>query len=210
VVFIEENDFKRQLIEICENSRAKTIATYVDDMIFIRKVDYNKILQIDTLDNMVTLGRGPEMNYSVVLNKPLVLPKFSSNGDGFQYFRWDFTHEYSDWTYPVGVGGYFFGRDELVVMLKSVDFKAPNSLEISLQQFKPMFIHRFGVCMDHISCVAVHANIVQTEHNNPVLGTFSIEELLNKWEEGLMIDIHRFYGKSGDIAQLQAYDFIPR
>jgi hypothetical protein len=95
-------------------------------------------------------------------------------------------------------------------MLKSIDFKAPNSLEGNLQVFKPIFIHRFGVCLDQICCVAVHANIVQTEHDNPVLGTFSIADLLNKWNQGLMIDTTRFYGKGGDVAQLQAYEFVPR
>jgi len=208
--FIEETDFRKQLIRVVENSTAKMIALYVDDVIVTRKVDYGKIIHIDALENVVSLGRGKELDYSVVLKKKLVLPEFTHQPDGFEYFRWDYTDEYNDWTYPIGVGANFFDRDELVVMLKGIDFKAPNSLETNLQVYKPMFIHRFGVCMDQICCVAVHANLVQTETVNPDLGTFSTEELLNKWEEGFMIDLDKFYGVSGAVAQLQAYEFIKR
>ena len=210
VEFIEEKDFRNQLIQVCKNSDAQMIALYVDDVIVTRKVDYEKIVNIDTLENVVSLGRGKEMDYSVVLKKKLVLPTFTQKPDGFEYFRWDYIDEYNDWTFPIGVGANFFGRDELVVMLNGIEFKAPNSLEINLQVYKPMFIHRFGVCMEQICCVAVHANLVQTENVNPDLGTFSIEELLCKWEEGLMIDLDKFYGKSGAVAQLQAYEFVQR
>ena len=208
--FIEEADFRKQLIQVCENSTAQMIALYVDDVIIIRKVDYGKIIHIDALENVVSLGRGKELDYSVVLKKKLVLPEFTHQPDGFEYFRWDYTDEYNDWTYPIGVGANFFDRDELVVMLKGIDFKAPNSLEMNLQVYKQMFIHRFGVCMEHTCCVAVHANLVQSEMVNPDLGTFSIDELLSKWEAGFMIDLHQFYGKSGAVAQLHAYEFIKR
>ena len=208
--FIEENDFRNQLIRICENSTAQMIALYVDDVIITTKVDYGKIIHINPLENVVSLGRGKELDYSVVLKKKLVLPSFTRQPDGFEYFRWDYTDEYNDWTYPIGVGANFFDRDELVVMLNGIPFNAPNSLETNLQVYKPMFIHRFGVCMEQICCVAVHANLVQTETVNPDLGTFSAEELLKRWEEGFMIDLDKFYGISGAVAQLQAYEFIKR
>ena len=209
-IFIEEVDFRKQLINICEKSSAKTIATFVDDMIFAKAVDYQKILAINALENIVSLGRGKDLDYSLVLEKKQQLPPFEQKPDGFEYFKWDYTKEHNDWTYPLGVGGYFFDRDETVVMLKGIAFKAPNSLENNLQVYKPMFIHRYGVCMDQVCCVAVHANLVQTESVNPDLGIFSIEHLLNKWDGGFMIDLSKFYGISGAVAQLQAYEFIKR
>jgi hypothetical protein len=209
-VFVEEFDFRKQLISLCENSTAQTVAFFVDDIIVTHPVDYNKILDIDHLSNVVSLGRGKEMDYSVVLKKKLILPEFKKGADGFEYFRWDYTTEYNDWTYPIGVGANFFDRNELVVMLKGVCFKAPNSLETNLQLYKPIFIHRFGVCLEKIACVAVHANLVQTEGVNPDLGTFNVEELLKKWEDGWMIDLDKFYGVGGDVAQLQAYEFVKR
>jgi hypothetical protein len=210
IFFVEENDFRKQLIGLCERSPAVSISLYVDDMVFLHKVAYEQILDIDTLENVVSLGRGQDLGYSMVLGKKQLLPEFIKKPDGFVYFRWDYSNDYNDWTYPIGVGGYFFGRDELLVMLKGIEFKAPNSLENNLQKYKPMFIHRFGVCKDQVSCIPVHANLVQTESINPDLGTFSIEDLLKKWEEGLMINLEKFYGISGAMAQFQAYEFTKR
>ncbi len=210
IIFIEELDFRKQLIDLCQQSVAITIGLYVDDMVFLKKVNYEKLLNVDTLENVVSLGRGQDLGYSMVLEKKQILPDFINRPDGLVYFRWDYTTDYNDWTYPIGVGGYFFGRDELLVMLRGVKFKAPNSLENNLQLYKPMFIHRFGVCLNQISCIPVHANLVQTESINPDLGTFSIEDLLHKWEEGLVIDLNKFYGVSGATAQFQTYEFIKR
>lgn len=210
IEFIAEENFRTQLIQLCENSTAMTIGLYVDDMIFTQKVNYKHILSFDTLSYVVNLGRGKELDYSVVLNKKQPLPEFQELPNDFQCFKWNYLKTHNDWTFPVGVGGYFFGRNELVVMLQNTVFKAPNTLEINLQQFKPFFINRFGVCKSSVSCVGVHANMVQTEFPNPVIGTFSIEELLNSWEDGLKIDISKFNGIPGNIAQYQAYEFLNR
>ena len=210
IVFVKEVDFRKQLIELCERSSAITIGLYVDDMIFVNRLDYSKLIRVDTLNEVVSLGRDKELNYSVVLQQDQKVPDFFSKENGFEYFKWDFTKEHSDWTFPLGVSGYFFGRDELVVMLNGIHFKAPNSLEINLQKYKPMFIHRFGVCMKKTCCVGVHANMVQSEFPNPVINTFSVEALLEKWEDGLMIELEKFYGVSGAIAQFQSYEFVKR
>lgn len=44
------------------------------------------------------------------------------------------------------------------------------------------FINRYGLCTEFASCVCVYANLVQSESKNPVLGTFSIDQLLDLWE----------------------------
>ena len=209
-IFIKESDFREQLIGICSDSKAKIIGFYVDDMIFVQDIDYNHILDYDTLEHVVSIGRGQDLDYNIVLSKPNKTPQFTKVNNGFYKFRWDFINEKNDFTYPLGVGGYFYGKEEVSVMLNGIQFKAPNSLEISLQSFKPYFIHRFGVCKKHTVSVAVHANIVQTEGYNPVLGTFTLDELLKLWEDGFMINLSKFYEVNGAVAQVQKYEFIKR
>jgi hypothetical protein len=209
-IFIEETNFRRQFIDICKNSLAKIIALFVDDMIFIHDLDYNHILEFDSLNYIVSLGRGKELDYSVVLKKKQKLPVFEELRNDFYQFKWDFTDEYSDWTYPIGVGGYFFSNNEINIMLNGIEFKAPNSLENNLQYYKPFFVHRYGVCKKEVTCVAVPVNIVQSESSNPIHGFFSPEELLQLWEEGWMIDLSKFYGIKGSLAQIQKYTFIKR
>jgi len=209
-VFIEENNFKRQLIEIYEDSNSKTIGLYVDDMIFLNPIDYNAISNINYLNYIVSLSRGENFVFSQVLNKKLIPPEFVKLNNGFTCFNWNSSNEYSDWTYPLGVSGYFYDRVEFLVMIRSIDFIAPNSLEGNLQIYLPLFQFRFGLCMESISCVAVSANIVQSEWTNPILGSFSVEMLLLNWEKGLCIDTTKFYFKDGQLAQYQDYEFIPR
>jgi len=209
-VFIEEQQFRDQLLDIIKTSKAKTIGFYVDDMVFLRSVNYEDILKITTLDNVVSLSRGKDMDYSIVLQRKIDLPTFTDLGNELLLFNWDQYDYLSDWTYPLGVSGYFYGRDELFVMFNQISFKAPNSLEMSMQKFRGFFKTRNGVCYETISCCCVHANIVQTECVNPILGGFSIEGLLEKWEQGLMIDVSQFYGKLGSEAQFLNYSFVKR
>jgi hypothetical protein len=207
-VFVEEYDFRKQLIELSENSDAKIIGSFVDDQVFLIEIDYSKILKLDMEEYVVSLSRGKDLNEHP--GRQLVLPEFEKRDDGFESFRWDYSESYSHWTYPVGVGAYFFDMDEWVVMLRSTMFKAPNTLEGRLQKFVPLFIKRKGICLPQISCPCIHANLVQTECNNEIIGTHTIEELLDKWEKGYKIDLNEFYGKSGMIAMSQSYNFRKR
>ena len=207
-IFIEEVDFRQQLIEISENSDAKTIAIYVDDEIFLINIDYDKIKYFDMEKYVVALSRGKDMDEHPGFN--LILPEFEKREDGFESFRWDYSDSFSHWTYPVGVSAYFYDINEWIVMLRSTIFKTPSSLEGNLQKFVPLFKQREGLCLSQIACVCVHANLVTTECVNDITGTHTVEELLDKWEKGFKIDLNEFYGKSGKISQHQSFSFVKR
>ena len=208
--FIKEVDFRNQLLKILREDEAKSILFYVDDMIFIRPFDYSEIKGIDTSRYILSLSRGKDLTYSIVLNTPLKIPTFHRYSDNFEMFDWFGYNKYSDWEYPLGVSGYMFGRKELLLMLENIPFKAPNSLESNMQKFLPLVRNKKGICPTFVSTVCIHANLVQTEGTNRILGTFSIEDLLDKWDRGLQINIVDFYGKDANIAQEQKYNFIPR
>ncbi|AHM61782.1 cell wall biogenesis glycosyltransferase-like protein [Flammeovirgaceae bacterium 311] len=207
-VFIEEKEFRKQLIDICEQSGAGKIMFYVDDMIFTHKIDYAVLGGINTAESILSLSRGKDMDFSIVLQKPLVLPPFTSEENNLERFSWNYLKEFSEWTYPLGVSGYMYGRIEVLAMLKSISFKAPNSLEISMQIYLPYYIRRSGLCTKFAACVCVHANLVQSEIENPTLGTYSIEELLILWEKGKRINIHEFYDTPISETQIKAYTFV--
>ncbi len=148
------------------------------------------------------------MTYSVVLQKPLELPPFTKYRYGLERFCWNFSDEYSDWTYPLGVAGYMYGKIEITAMCKAIPFKAPNSLESGMQLYLNFFKNRFGLCAEFATCVCVAANLVQTEGINPVIGTFSVQELLLLWEKGKKIDVQQFYNKPLNVTETQKYTFI--
>jgi hypothetical protein len=207
-IFIEETNFRSQLIEILDNSNAGKVIFYVDDMIFTHKIDYKELEKIDTNRYTLALSRGKDMNYSIVLQKPLVQPPFTEIGNNLLQFNWDYLEEFSDWTYPLGVSGYMYGKVEVSFICKTIDFKAPNSLESAMQLYLVYFKNRLGLCPESATSVCVHANLVQNEFTNPILGTFSIDELLNLWEKGKRIDVQEFYEKPMNITQVQKYTFV--
>lgn len=210
VVFVEEKNFRNQLIEAIEGSKEGKIFFYVDDMIFTHKFDYKLLKGVNPYKTIVSLTRGRDLTNSTVLSKSLTLPEFTNLNNGLLQFSWNDIKEYSDWSYPLGVSGYMFARNEILSILKTISFKAPNSLESSMQQFKPVFIQRMGLCTENAITVCVHANLTQTEGSNPVFSDFSIEELLDKWNKGYQIEYSKFYNKPVNTAQIQEYSFFER
>jgi len=210
VQFIEETDFRKQLNEICVKSTAKLLGFYVDDMIFTECVSYNEILRYNPLEYIVCLSRGLDFTYSQVLNKTMALPIFERMEDSaFYSFHWDYSDEFNDWTYPLGVSAYFYSRHEIVAMFDLIFYKAPNSLESAMQILMPYFKVRKGLCMDRISCCCVPVNMVQEECVNPVTGHISTQGLLEKWNQGLKIDISKFE-KVGVKGIYMDYEYITR
>ncbi len=208
IKFMKETSFRSQLIEILEVNKANKVLLYVDDMIFTHPFDYFLLKDINPYTHILSFSRGKDLDYSTVLLRKLKLPSFHQYNEFLVEFKWDEIKEFSDWSYPLGVSGYMFSNQEFLAMCKSLNFKAPNSLESSMQQLLPFFKNRLGLCGNDVLAVCVHANITQTEGYNPVVGTYSIDDLLDKWEKGYRIDYAQFYGLSASIAQEKTYTFL--
>jgi hypothetical protein len=208
MTFIEETDFREQLISIIAESNHGKVILFCDDMIFTHKIDYVELQSINTSEETLALTRGGDLDYSVVLDRELPIPPLTRHTENLQSFKWDYFDFFSDWTYPLGTTGYLYGTAELLSLMNVVEFKAPNSLETSMQVFRPYFITRTGLCTKFATCVCVHANLTQTEGENRVTGTFSIEELLNYWEERKRIKVREFYNLPSRTTQFQEYTFI--
>lgn len=210
VRFIAETDFRKNLIAVLEKSSEDRVIFYVDDMLFSQKMNYDWLKEVDPLRDIVSLSRGKDLNYSTVLAKKLEVPSFEKFSDNLFRFQWNEIAEFSDWTYPIGVSGYMFSRTEIVAMMKATHFKAPNSLEHNLQQFMPYFINRGGICLENVATPCVHTNLTQTECYNNVLGHFSLDELLDLWNENKRINYREFIGLEVSKAEVKKYNFINR
>ncbi len=210
IIFIKENNFSTQLKEVISASNAQKIVFYVDDIIFKEYVDYEELKEYDPLNHIITLGRGQDLTYSVVLNRSQMVPEFSHMRGDWYTFNWDLSARQSDWSFPLGVGAYFYDRNELLVILSELNYKSPNSLEIAMQYYRDYFIRRPGICKKNVVCVPIQANVVQNDQHSLVVNEWTVEKLLLKWNQGMMIDISAFEGKSADKAQIMTYTFVER
>ncbi len=211
IEWVFESDFKQQLIDIIQTNSCRNIIFYVDDMIFAMDIDYARLEQIDCQKYVLALSRGKNLTYSTVLNTTQKLPQLTRYDNELYEFSWKEIPYLSDWSYPTGVSAYMYDRQELINILDHVNFKAPNSLEAAICEFMPAFFERKGLCLEYMACVCVHANIVQQECNNPILGFFSTEELLDLWMKGYKIDCHKFYEiYNSEKIPLTKYQFVKR
>ena len=137
VTFVEETDFRAQLIALCEESSSRAILFFVDDMILTHDVDYDAIRSVVPSTHVLALSRGRDLTYSVVLQRSVRPPAVLGSVSGFDCFRWDESSEYSDWTHPRGVARYMFAREEAIAMTRAIEFRTPNSLEAGMQLLLP-------------------------------------------------------------------------
>ncbi|MDQ1095117.1 MULTISPECIES: hypothetical protein [Chryseobacterium] len=210
VVFIKETHFRDQLISTLEESVEDKVILFVDDMLFTRKIDFKSLTEIDPFKNIVALSRGKDLLYSTVLSKKIETPRFKKSENNWLSFSWSEIKEFSDWTFPLGTSGYMYSRKELLYMLKSISFKAPNSMEGQMQLFNIYFKDRKGICGEQVITPCIHANITQTEGYNPVTGHFSLEELLQEWKSGKRIKFEEFYELPVTEAEVKKYSFVDR
>ena len=208
--FIPEKNFRRDILYILKESTRKNIMFYVDDMVFIRSIDYSIFNEIDTSKYILSLSRGADLQTSFTLNKRHEMPQFEEFRDGLFKFRWNYTQELNAFTFPLGVSGFMFGKAEIMLMIRMIYFNAPNSLERMLQRFRRYFINRYGLCMEKTPCACIHANLVQSEVGGRSLNLYTVDDLLELWEQGKEINVDEFEGLDVEIAQLKKYNFNNR
>lgn len=95
-------------------------------------------------------------------------------------------------------------------MLENISFNSPNTLENNLNyHYHTIFVKRTGLCPDFVITPCIHANIVQEDWVNPVIGNQqnSAESLLQKFKAGYVIDLDKFYFKKGGEVQFMNYEF---
>lgn len=211
IQFIKETNFRDQIIRILEVGNYDNVGLFVDDMIFTREFDWRDILKYNLYENVFVLTRGRDLGVSQVLQKKNVLPNFEAIDNHILSFRWNEFRDINDWSYPLGLSGYVYVTEELRVMIRALSFRAPNSLEASLQQYRKIFQRKGGLCYGKTVSVCVHANIVQNEWSNPTIEKgYSADSLLEYWNAGLCIDVSKFDDVDADIAQFMEYQFVKR
>ena len=189
VKFYEETSFKDDLVHILEKANTKKIFFLVDDILFIRKINFTNFLSVDLSRVVPSLRLGLNLERCYTANSKQIKPTFSGFDD--EGYSWSWSEGEYDWGYPLSVDGNFFLLEEIIVMVKISEFNAPNSFEKSLQWFLSEFIKRRGLCYKKSVVVNIPFNKVQNENGN-ISGKVSEFELLDYWEQGYELDVGKY------------------
>jgi hypothetical protein len=203
VTFLKEVNFSIQLKEIIYNLTSDRLFFMTDDGIFLDHYDLNDCLQYNPINNVFSLRFGSDLNFCYAYNKRQSVPHFKQDelNKIVRIWKWSDMYDSPDWNYPLSLDATIYFRKEIELMLQTLAFSSPNSLESQMQLYKQLFLGRNGICFSKVKYVNIPCNIVQQEFNNKYNDSFSVDELLSYFLKGLRIDWRKLEGMKAPEAQ---------
>lgn len=210
VTFIkqEENNFKELLIQSLSFIMTDKMIFLVDDNVIINPIIISCVLEHDASQYVLSLRLGKCLNKCYTMQKPQSVPSLIKYNNDLFLWHWNIGEH--DWRYPLSVDGHIFNTQEIKDIIKSIEFKAPNSLEGAMQIYNKQFLNRNGLCFEFPKLVNIPINKVQTENNN-ICGSVHQDYLLDKWEQSYEIDTTNIYGMRPESAHQEInIEFVER
>ncbi len=203
ITFRQEIEFKSDLINILENSGSKFIFFLVDDIIFTDQFVFDDFFSLKDNDKYIlSLRLGKNLNYCYTKQSKQPLPLFNRKKN---FLIWKWEKGKLDWNYVFSVDGNIYNKDEILIIAKLINFKAPNSFEAGINTFRFILRRKKGICYQKSKLVNVCLNKVQNEVKN-ISGNISTKELLEYWNDEKKIDIYYFNNMMNDSAHIQIDD----
>jgi len=187
----EQGSFKESLEDILNELQAGRLFFLVDDIIITRNFDLRQALDFSPLEAVFSFRHGGHLTRCYTQDKEQSLPDDLTEILGGQYLRWTWSRGIMNWGYSLSTDGHVFSTKEIRFLISRLDYKAPNTLEESLQAFNRFFSPRYGICYPESVLFNIPCNRVQVENEN-LFGDIHQDFLLDKWIEGLKIDIFKF------------------
>lgn len=204
VSFKLEESFRADLCDVLNNITTTKTMFLVDDLLFKEPLDLGEFIKYNTSYFVPSLRMGNHLTYSYTTRRKQPLPVFvNSSNTPTNKLVWKWEDGELDWGYPLSVDGHLFDTLEIKTIINNLEFKAPNSLEESMQRYNPIFKTRYGLAFKQSVIINVPNNKVQQENNNHA-GSLSTNFLLQKWQEGYQID----YKKLRHIRNISAHQEI--
>ena len=189
-----QQDFRSDLLAMLDAMDSARLFFLVDDLLFIRPLDFRRLTDLPTDRYLPSLRLAPHLSYCYTRQKPQPTPALSRLVDAqTDLLCWRWGDGALDWAYPLSLDGNVFAGAEIAILARRSSFSSPNSLEKALQQFRPIFQLRQGVCFPRSILVNLPINRVQTDNDN-LAGQLHQDDLLVKWRDGYRMDVKALYG----------------
>ena len=190
VKFIEQNDFRNDVLQWLDRQESRVVSFATDDALFTRAVPTKMIEEILIGNpNIATysLRMGLHLDHCYPTNSSQKLP------DGMiqqGVFVWSTNGADGDWGYPLSVDGHVFNRELVKEMFSAFDFKNPNSLESNWQVIR-QHISPIACCLPKSCYFNVPLNRVQDDYKNRC-GNIDSGELQIMYRNGERHESKRF------------------
>lgn len=198
----DKNNFKELVIKYAFKTSSQYIIFGVDDIIVKDYIELNKCIQAleetDAYGFFLRLGKN--ITYSYMCNTKLEAPKGVKLGKKIgnckfdqTIYAWQFKYGRADWGYCNCNDMTLYNKNKIVNSLQKINFNSPNYEEpwsFLINEFK----EEVGLCFENSKIINIPLNLVQTElPNNKHMNLYSVQELLQMFQNGWRIDIDKFY-----------------
>lgn len=183
----EESSFYHTLLKLLKKINVKNIFFLVDDIVFIKKTNLNLAKKIDSNKYILSLRHSPKLNRSYTANTIQPPPNISKHKDLNDILEFNWFEKGNEWSDPWSVDGQILSTAEVRAISKISNFYGPNTFETSLKTFNSICTNRKGLCYANSKILNLPFNRVQNEVFN-LSGKITPEYLLDKWNEGMMLD----------------------
>jgi len=215
VEFKLETNFK---IDV-ENILVETefISLFVDDCVVTQKFTYSSTLDIlekneDSIGFSLRLGKNTTYCYASNVNQ--VVPILQNVNEDIVKFNW--TNAGFDFGYPIDLSSSVYKTSIILTLMKDQRVNGPNLLEHLMYCRCRMFekVKPNLLCFNTSKAFCIPLNVVN--HRNTVNrrcgnSEYSIDNIFNKFDMGLKIDIQKFIGKVPNSCHLEeSLSWIPR
>jgi hypothetical protein len=192
------SDFKPLLLKCFFDSQAEYLMFSVDDDIVKDYVDIYECTAALKKSNAygfylrcginITTGYGADIQFPVppyTEIKPNILKFYFKDGA-------------DAWGYPNNVDMTIYPKIKIESFLKNATYSSPNTLESLWSRVANL--NDYGLCFKTSKMFTLPLNIVQQDWWVPNENSFTADELLQKWKEGLAIDINQFFQVNNNCA----------
>lgn len=186
-------DFKQMTLDALLAGKARYIMFAVDDDIVIDHVDVRECARALKATGAYGfyLRLGLHVTECYTENRHQGVPQDIHEAISGIY-QWTFSEGNGDWGYPNSVDMTIFKKSEIEEKLTTLWYTTPNTLEG--QWAGRADRSKTGLCFRGTKIINTPLNLVQTDYAaNRHSHAFTVEQLLEKFNEGLKIDLDPLY-----------------
>lgn len=189
------HDFKQLVLNAFRAGKSPYICFAVDDIIVKNKTDLT--IATDALATIPDaygffLRLGTHLTYCYSENKAQPTPPCIAIQDNI--YAWTFKDAKLDWGFANTVDMTIYRKKELIQHFITMTYTNPNKLEGIWSHYAQEQRNKKGLCFTNSVIVNIPTNLVQDVCMNRHMNAWSPEALLEKFNEGLKIDIDPLQG----------------
>lgn len=187
-------DFKPLILQAVRSGKTPYICFAVDDLVVKLSADLRMATQALCKYNAYGffLRMGAHLTACYTENQDQPLPSLTPLSDSM--LSWTFSDGKCDWNYAHTVDMTIYRKQDLITQLMTMDYANPNRLEGIWARYARAQKNKKGICFADSAVVNIPCNRVQEVCHNRHMNSWSTEQLLEKFNAGLKIDIHSLYG----------------